>query len=149
MILDQHGGSELFQTYPQYLRITQGHDLIGGVQLQEKGIYRWHTACCNMPIANTLSTATIPFVGISVKLMKFKDEQEKFEVLGPVTVKAFGKYSIGDMPSDAHPRFPLSFMPKVIGFMLKGLLGKRNNPSPFFNGKKTIVKVKTLFDNRV
>ena len=143
-ILDVHGGSELFQTYPKLMNITEGQDHIGAVQLQEKGIYRWHTTCCNMPLANTMRSAKIPFIGVSVKLMKFGSEQEKLEALGPVMIKAFGKHSIGEMPKDAHAKFPISFMPKIISFMLKGMLNKMNRPSPFFNGKETIVSVNVL-----
>ena len=140
-ILDEHGGSELFQTYPDFMEITEGQDKICGVQLRHKGLYRWHTTCCNMPLANTMNSSKIPFVGVSVKLMKFANEQEKIETLGPVTMKAFGKYSIGEMPKDAHPRFPILFMPKILGFMLKGMLRKKNSPSPFFNGKEPVAKV--------
>jgi len=143
-ILDEHGGTELFQTYPEFMQITEGHDKIGGIQLKDKGIFRWHTTCCNMPLANTMSSAKVPFVGVSVKLMKFGSGQEKSEALGPVTMKAFGKYSIGEMPIDAHSKFPISFMPKIIGFMLKGMFSKRNIPSPFFNGKETVAKVEVL-----
>jgi hypothetical protein len=76
-ILDEHGGSELFQTYPDLMTITEGHDKIGGVQLTQKGLYRWHTTCCNMPLANTMSSSKMPFIGVSVKLMKFAIKQEK------------------------------------------------------------------------
>ncbi|PHS69369.1 MAG: hypothetical protein COB23_07065 [Methylophaga sp.] len=148
-ILDEHGGSELFQTYPEYMKITEGQDKISAIQLKDKGIYRWHTTCCNMPIANTMSSAKIPFVGVSVKLMKFSNEQEKIDTLGPVTMKAFGKYSIGEMPNDVHSKFPLSFMPKIIGFMLKGIFRKRNSPSPFFNGKETVAKVEVLSKGKI
>jgi len=148
-ILDEHGGSELFQTYPELMKVTEGQDKISAIQLKDKGIYRWHTTCCNMPIANTLSSAKIPFIGVSVKLMKFSNEQEKLNTLGPVTLKAFGKYSIGEMPNDVHSKFPLSFMPKIIGFMLKGIFGKRNSPSPFFNGKETVAKVEVLSKGKV
>jgi len=143
-ILDEHGGSELFQTYPKLMEIKEGKDNIGVVQLKDKGIYRWHTTCCNMPLANTMSSANIPFVGVSIKLMKFSCEQEKLESLGPVTMKAFGKHSIGEIPEDAHYKFPISFMPKIIGFMLKGVFRKMNSPSPFFNGKETVANVKVL-----
>jgi hypothetical protein len=148
-ILDGHGGSELFQTYPEFMMITAGQDNISGVQLKNKGIYRWHTICCNMPIANTMSSAKIPFVGVSVKLMKFSNEQEKIDTLGPVILKAFGKYSIGEIPNDVHPKFPLSFMPKIIGFMLKGAFGKRNSPSPFFIGKEPVSKVEVLSKGKI
>ncbi len=143
-ILDKHGGSELFQTYPAFLEISEGQDNIGCVQLRDKGLYRWHTTCCNMPLANTMNSSKIPFVGISVKLMKFANEQEKMEILGPVSMKAFGKYSIGEIPKDAHPKFPISYMPKILGFMLKGMIRGKNNPSPFFNGKEPVTKVDVL-----
>ena len=143
-ILDAHGGSELLQTYPQYMEITEGKEKIACMQLKVKGIFRWYTSCCDMPLANTMNSAKVPFVGVPVKLMKFSSEQEKLEKLGPVIMKAFGKYSIGEMPKDAHERFPLSFMPKIMGFMIKGLINKRNSPSPFFNGKEPVTKVNTL-----
>jgi len=143
-ILDKHGGTELFQTYPNTLVITEGENNIAGIQFGEKGIYRWHTTCCNMPIANTMNSSKMPFIGVSVKLMKFANEHEKIKILGPITMKAFGKYSIGEMPKDVHAKFPISFMPKMIAFMLKGMIGGKNTPSPFFNGKEPITTVKQL-----
>ncbi len=139
-ILDEHGGSELFQTYPAYMEITEGHENIRCMQLKPKGLYRWHTACCNMPLANTMGKSNVPFVGISVKLMQFESEQEKRETLGPVTMKAFGKYAIGEAPKDVHPTFPLSYMPKILAFMIKGKFLKKYTPHPFFNDKTPIAK---------
>lgn len=143
-ILNEYGGTELFQTYPAYLNITVGNDKISCVQLKQKGLYRWHTACCNMPLGNTMNSAKIPFVGISVKLMQFANEEQKNSILGPVTLKAFGKDSIGEMPYDAHTKFPLSFMPKIIYFMGKGLINKKSTPSPFFNGNVPVSEILTL-----
>ncbi len=143
-ILDEHGGTELLQTYPSLMEISEGQDRIGCVQLRGKGLYRWHTTCCNMPLANTMNSASVPFVGVPVKLMKFANEQEKMDVLGPVTMKAFGKYAIGEMPKDAHARFPLSYMPKIIGFMIKGMFKKRHRPSPFFKDNEPVIKVNVL-----
>ncbi len=143
-ILDAHGGTELLQTYPQFMDITEGKENIRGIQLNNNGLYRWHTACCNMPLANTMNSSKIPFVGVPVTFMKFANDQEKLETLGPITMKAFGKYAIGEMPKDAHPRFPISYIPKILGFMLKGLLGKKSTPSPFFNGKSPITHIHYL-----
>jgi hypothetical protein len=143
-ILDEHGGTEILQTYPSFMEITEGQEKIQGVQLAKKGLYRWHTTCCNMPLANTMTSSKIPFVGVSVKLMKFVNEQEKMEILGPVIMKAFGKYSIGEIPNDAHPRFPISFMPKIMGFMFKGMIRKLNSPSPFFSGKNPVSNIDVL-----
>jgi len=143
-ILDEHGGSELFQTYPAYMKISEGQDKLAGIQLTPKGIYRWHTTCCNMPVGNTMTSSKMPFVGISVKLMNFSSEEEKLKTLGPVVMKAFGKYAIGEMPKDAHEKFPISFMPKIMGFMAKGMFKKKNAPSPFFNGKEPVAEIKAL-----
>lgn len=143
-ILDDYGASELFQTYPAYLKISEGHDSIACIRLSEKGLYRWYTSCCNMPLANTMTSAKVPFVGVSTKFMKFENEQEKLEVLGPVTLKAFAKYAKGEKPLDAHPRFPLSFIPKIIRFMIKGKLSKKYTPSPLFKGGEPIVKPQVL-----
>ncbi|WP_041523558.1 DUF6151 family protein [Gilvimarinus agarilyticus] len=145
VILDEFGGTELLQTYPAYLSIREGIDKVQAVQLTPKGIYRWHTTCCHMPVANTVKSSAVPFVGVSVKWMKFATEQDKLAALGPVTIKAFGKYAIGAMPDDVHPRFPLVYMPKILGFMLKGKLRGRHRPSPFFNATLPVAEVRQLF----
>lgn len=143
-ILDEHGGSELFQTYPAFIEITDGKNNIAAIQLREKSLYMWHTTCCNMPIANTMTSSKMPFIGVSVKLMRFDSEQEKLKILGPVTMKAFGKYSLGEKPKDVHEKFSISYMPKIMSFMLRGILTKKNKPSPFFDGKEPVVEIKVL-----
>lgn len=143
-ILDQYGGTELLQTYPAYLQISKGLEQIDAVQLKEKGLFRWFTKCCHMPIANTMNSAKVPFVGVSVKLMEFDNSEQKESLLGPVTMKAFAKYARSSKPQDAHDRFPLSYMPKIIGFMLKGMIGKKHQPSPFFTQSKPIVDIKPI-----
>ena len=143
-LLDEYGGTDLFQTYPAYMKITDGLDNIACVQLKEKGLYRWYAACCNMPVANTMSSAKVPFVGVPIAFLKFDNEQVKVNTIGSVSMKAFGKYAIGEMPSDAHPKFPISYMPKILGFMAKGLITNKNTPSPFFNEQEPIAKPKVL-----
>ncbi len=143
-ILDEQGGTELFQTYPAFMKISEGNDNLACVQLRAKGLLRWHTKCCDMPVANTMGSAKVPFVGVSVKLMSFKSEKEKNEILGPVTMKAFGKYAVGALPDDAYEKFPISYMPKILSFMLKGFLTKKYSPSPFFSGKHPITKAVIL-----
>jgi hypothetical protein len=144
-ILDEYGGTELFQTYPAHMKITQGHDNIQAVQLTPKGIYRWHTRCCQMPLANTVRSAAVPFVGVPVTFMKFASEQDKQAALGPVSLKAFGKYGKGSVSDDVHLRFPLAFMPKILAFMVKGKVTGKSRPSAFFDGKAPVVEVQTLY----
>jgi len=143
-ILDAHGSFELVQTYPAHMTIDEGKDKICATQLTAKGIVRWSTSCCNMPLANTLNSSKIPFVGIPVQLMQFTSEQNKQDILGPITMKAFGKYAIGDIPKGAHHTFPKSYLPKIMAFMLKGFILRKNTPSPFFNGKEPVAKINIL-----
>lgn len=143
-ILDAHGGSELYQTYPAYVKITKGIDKLQTVQVKENGIYRWHTSCCKMPIANIMNSHRIPFAGVSVKFMKFDSDQEKLETLGPVIMKAFGKSARGEMPKDAYETFPKSFMFKIMKFMFIGFIKGLSSPSPFYSNKKPIVDAKIL-----
>src|SRR5215471_8304503 len=62
-LLDAHGGSDIVQVAPACLHYTRGSDLIVGVRLLPKGLYRWYASCCKTPLGNTASPA-IPFVGI-------------------------------------------------------------------------------------
>ncbi len=143
-ILDQHGASELFQTYPAYMKVTQGKENLTCIQFKENSLIRWYTSCCNAPVANTMPNARMPFIGLSVKLMNFSSEEDKAKAIGPVSMKAFGRSARGSKPKDAYDKFPKSFMPKVLKFMLLGFLGSKHKPSPFFKGKDPVVKPKVL-----
>jgi hypothetical protein len=143
-ILDEYGGSELFQTYPSYMKITEGKENLACIQLREKGIMRWYASCCNAPVANTMLSAKMPFIGLSVKMMKFTSKNEKQNTLGPVIMKAFGMSARGEKPVDAYDTFPKSFMPRIIKFMIVGYLGSKHKPSPFFSEKKSVCEPKIL-----
>jgi len=143
-ILDEYGGSELFQTYPAYMKITQGAENLACIQLKEKSLMRWYTSCCNTPVANTMTSAKMPFMGLSIKFMKFASEEDKLRILGPVIMKAFGKSARGEKPHDAHDTFPKLFMPRILKFMLMGFLYSKYEPSPFFAGRKPVYVPKVL-----
>lgn len=145
-ILDEYGATELFQTYPAYMEITAGKEQIACLQLHKKGLYRWYTRCCSMPIANTMKAAKTPFVGIAVNFMQFENEQQKLDIIGPITVKAFGKYARGQMPAGAHERFPLLFIPKILAFFVKGIFTQKHTPSPFFQHNQPIAKPQWVKD---
>ncbi|WP_292307730.1 DUF6151 family protein [Marivita sp.] len=61
--LDSDGGSEIFQTLPAFFEFLDGRDHLAVLRLGPKGLLRWHAGCCGTPIANTLPTPTLPFVG--------------------------------------------------------------------------------------
>lgn len=61
-ILDQYGGTDIFQIPILHVKITEGNEHIACVRLNQKGIYRWYTGCCNTPIGNTLGGKTLLLV---------------------------------------------------------------------------------------
>jgi hypothetical protein len=62
--LDHQGGTDILQISPAQFRITQGGEHLGNLMLSPKGIYRWHTSCCQTPICNTTTKAAMPYVGL-------------------------------------------------------------------------------------
>lgn len=137
-VLNSYGGTEIFQTYPSYLTFTKGEEHISCVQLSAKGLLRHYASCCSTPIGNVMNNSKIPFVGIPVSFMKFDSEEQKNTILGPIVLKAFGQYATETKPKDVHQKFPFSFLPKIIFFMLKGMLLRKNIPSPYFKDGKAI-----------
>ena len=62
--LDDKGGTDILQISPAQFRITGGEEHLGNLMLSPKGIYRWHTSCCQTPICNTPTKAGMPYVGL-------------------------------------------------------------------------------------
>lgn len=63
-ILDERGGTTVFQTLPKYVTITWGSEALASVRLTNKGLIRWYTRCCSTPIGNTAATPKLSFVGL-------------------------------------------------------------------------------------
>ncbi|MFK8139326.1 MAG: DUF6151 family protein [Bdellovibrionales bacterium] len=137
-VLDKYGATELFQTHPCYLKFKKGQDNISCMQIKENGLFRWYTSCCNYPISNTMSSPKVPFVGIPVCFMRFESEEEKNRVLGPVIMRAFGKYSKGEKREGVYDEFPKSFMISFLAFMIRGFFVSRGKSSPFFKDGKPV-----------
>ncbi|NVJ93167.1 MAG: hypothetical protein HWE34_16000 [Methylocystaceae bacterium] len=146
--LDQHGGTELFQTYPAHVTITQGEEYIACLSFSPTGLLRFHTSCCNTPIGNMLRNPKMPFVGIPVAFMQFTTPSEKDTTLGPILMQAFAKYAKNGKPEGSHDRFPLSFMPKILFFMGKGFFQKKFMPSPYFKDGKPVSPPQVLTDKQ-
>lgn len=89
----EDGGSHLFQTLPEHFHIEQGEEHLKMLRLSPKGMFRWYAGCCDTPIANTLTTTALPFVGVLVP--KDSDSYGKVQTrtsarTAPVKVKEFG-----------------------------------------------------------
>ena len=126
-LLNEKGGSDVVQVAPATLRFTQGQDRIAGVRLSPKGLYRWHTTCCNTPVGNTLSPA-VPFVGLIAQTF---DVPHLDDVVGPPTGAIQGKFAVGEAPAGSTG-LNLSLILGAIGKVLGWRLGGKIWPHPFF-----------------
>jgi hypothetical protein len=126
-LLNEKGGSDVVQVAPATLRFIQGQDRIAGVRLSPKGLYRWHTTCCNTPVGNTLSPA-VPFVGLIAQTF---DVPHLDDVVGPPTGAIQGKFAVGEAPAGSTG-LNLSLILGAIGKVLGWRLGGKIWPHPFF-----------------
>ncbi len=130
-ILDEFGGTDLFQITPAQIQIHQGKDQIRCMRLTPKSLYRWYTECCKTPIGNMMS-AGMPFIGM---VHNFMDDEGVRDVnLGPVLFYAFGKSATKTPPDDKNNKgFPIKFMLRAISKMLVAKIRGQNKPNAFFD----------------
>lgn len=129
-LLNAKGGTDIVQVAPASLTFTKGQDRIVGLRLTPKGLFRWHTTCCNTPVGNTAAPA-IPFVGLVAQTFGLEQALAAF---GPVTGAIFGKFAIGEPPPGStgmNLSLLLRAITKVLGWRLRG----RVWPHPFFKAK--------------
>jgi len=126
-LLDDKGGSDIVQVAPSALSFTKGQEHIVGLRLTPKGLFRWHTTCCNTPVGNTLGPA-VPFVGIPVQSF---EAPRPDNVFGPPMGAILGKYAVGEAPTGSTG-FNLSLMLRAIGRVIGWRIGGKTWPHPFF-----------------
>ena len=130
VILDQYGGTDIFQLTPSQVTFEQGVDHLRCVRLSEKGLYRWYTGCCKTPIGNTIS-ATVALVGIIHNIMDDQGQGDKN--LDPVRAYVQGNFAKDGLPAERYNKgFPLGLTLRVIGKILMGKIKGKHRPSPFF-----------------
>jgi len=133
-ILDSNGGTDVFPLAPSNLRITHGLENLRCLRLTHKGLFRWYAGCCKTPIANTMSSAKIPFAGVIHTIMDHSgDGKTREEALGPIRAKVWGKYGTGNLPQDAHQTASLGIIIRTIRFLLFAWIRRQHIPSPFFD----------------
>ena len=134
-ILDEHGGTDIFQTSPAYLEFTRGLEHIDCLRLTPKGTFRWYTDCCRTPIGNTWPTGKVPFVGLIHSCLEPEDRSLD-EVLGPVRYHVMAKYANGDMTGiDAYEKFPLHQIFPFMWNLLRWRIRGDHKRSPFFDAE--------------
>ncbi|WP_299265398.1 DUF6151 family protein [uncultured Psychrosphaera sp.] len=127
-MLDQYGGTDLFQMPISYVKISQGNEQIACVKLREKGMFRWYAKCCNTPIGNSLDSK-MPFLGLVHNFMD--NAKSRDEDLGSVRGYLQTKYAKKEVVEQNHSpsKATVRMIVKLLVWKIKGL----NTPSAFFN----------------
>ena len=130
-LLDAHGGTGIVQITPARLRIEFGNDRIRCLRLGEKGMVRFHTACCNTPIGNTMGSAKVPFVGVPTAFFALDSEAHRRALGEPVGIH--GKLALGTAPAGTHAKVPFAVLAKTAKMMLRGLVQGAYAPSSLYD----------------
>ena len=128
-LLDANGGSDIVQVAPASLTFVKGQDRIVALRLSPKGLYRWHSRCCNTPLGNTL-TPSLPFVGIVAQAFE-GDGQDPDALFGRPVGAILGKFAIGEVPAKAM-RISPSLLFRALRLVLGWRLTGKTWPHPFF-----------------
>lgn len=117
-VLDEDGGTQIFQLTPAQLKLTRGLENLRCLRLTEKGLLRWYASCCNTPVANTVASAKVPFAGVPTIFISTGGES-----LGPILGRVNGK----DKP------LPIGLILRSIRIIGSAWLKGKHKPSPFFD----------------
>lgn len=138
-VLDQNGGTDIFQMTPSQLEFIEGAEQLRCVRLKKKGLYRWFADCCKTPIGNTIG-AGFAFIGVIHSIMD--DDGVRDQNLGSIRTFVMGNYAKGELPPERNNKgFPISSTIRVIWKLILWRLQGKHKPSPFFmDDGKAVVK---------
>jgi len=132
-ILDPRGGTDIFQTSPARVELTQGRERLACMRLTPKGLLRWYADCCKTPVGNTAITREIPFVGL---ICFGFDAARREAAIGPVR----GHVNVKAARPDAEGRRlratgELSSIARFARLVLLARLRGDQRRSPFFDAR--------------
>ncbi len=145
LVLDEYGGTEIFQMPIAHVKITSGAENIACMRLTEKGLYRWYSNCCRTPIGNTLS-GNMPFIGIVHNFME--NQTTRQSKLGKIRGYVHIKFAKKRLPQAyikqaSMFRIILRTVGKIIAWKVKGL----NKPSAFFQKNAQPIVTPTIISS--
>jgi len=134
-VLDELGGTDLFQTAPSRVTIEAGTEELAVVNLKPGGLMRWYARCCNTPIANTMRSPQMPFVGtIGMAVDHAGDGRSRDETLGPIRGFHLTELAKGDASHlAAGGGRSLAMLGRIFRLLLVWRLRGEHRPSPFFD----------------
>ena len=138
-VLDEHGGTQIFQMSPLRFEITSGEEHLAVLQLRPDGLCRWYSGCCNTPIGNTMGTSGVPFVGVVTACLQPTPGESLDAALGPLRFRIHGRYARGDVRAiGVHERAPLSAILRMVVKLASWRLHGDHKRSPFFKADGTL-----------
>jgi len=143
-ILDENGGSEIFQIAPSQIRLETGLEHLQVVRLSPKGTLRWYAGCCNSPIANTTATPALPFAGVFCDFIKPRDPMTLKAALGPVKQRYFARDGYGKIPDGTQHKISTVSIAQTLVWLAVNKLRGKAKPSPFFKDDKNPVVTPTI-----
>ena len=116
-------GVAIYQTTPDMIVLDRGADRLGLMRLSPKGLLRWHAACCDAPLFNTLARPGLPFVGVHVARL---DDPAR---IGPVVVHSF----LPQRDGGARHKGAGIMVWRMLSRMASARLSGRWRQTPFFD----------------
>jgi hypothetical protein len=134
-VFDATGGTDIVQMPPRRVKLTAGIDAVRSLRFSNK-VFRWYTDCCRTPIANTASSARVPFFGLVHSFINVEAEgRSRNEILGPPLCRIYERSATGPLPPYAPAPASLGLFvlraAKVLGWWWHGL----DRPNPFFDDR--------------
>jgi hypothetical protein len=129
-VLDADGGSDVIQTVPANVTITQGQSKLACIRLSPKGLLRWYASCCNTPIGNTPPTFKVSFVGLVHSCLDGGGESLDAS-FGPV--RCWGFTDSARRPPAVKSTSLVAFLMRLVPMILAARLTGRYQTTPFFS----------------
>ncbi|MBX7083654.1 MAG: hypothetical protein K1X88_30880 [Nannocystaceae bacterium] len=126
-VTDAHGGTDIVQLAPSAVTFSTGQQHLRAMRLSPKGLLRWYSDCCRVPMGNMVS-ARVPFVGLARERLL----DVPAEALGPA-IGVQGRFVRGGVPPGAVARAPLGMIVHAVRLLGGWWLRGKGRPSPYFD----------------
>ena len=125
-VLDAQGGTDIVAMLPAGVHFTDGFDRLACLSLGPKGLLRWHSRCCDAPIANTVRDPKLAYVGVLCLQGDALDA-----AVGPSRIALNAKSARGQVSPTPLRTFVgvIRIMRGVLAARLRG----RHRDNPFFD----------------
>lgn len=137
-IVDAWGGTEIVQTWPSLVRWNEGRDQVRLMRLTPRGLLRFYSDCCRVPLMNALDRPRMPFVGLVANRIEPAHRAAVAWLVGK-SVGVQGRFAVGGCPPGAHASASLRVVGRALGLMVRGFIAGAHLPSPFFNADRRLV----------